>query len=127
MCKVRVCIIDYPMYEVCRCGIVYKVKRPKSCKPDSLRQGIVSQHIGNQRGHIKVQLQSSGGQRKHLWVHRVVCTAFHGCPPVHNGKEAIVRHLDSNPANNHADNLRWGTQSENERDKRRNRWLDNTY
>ena len=43
-------------------------------------------------------------------VHRLVCEAFHGAPPF-KGAEAM--HLDSNPENNRADNLKWGSHAEN--------------
>jgi hypothetical protein len=46
-------------------------------------------------------------------VHFVVCRAFHGPRP----EGLVVRHLDGNSHNNHADNLSWGTQLENEADK----------
>ena len=48
------------------------------------------------------------------YVHRLVLEAFVGpCP---DGMEC--RHnTDPNPSNNNLDNLRWGTHSENERDK----------
>lgn len=46
-------------------------------------------------------------------VHIVVCRAFHGERP----DGMIVRHLDGDATNNHADNLKWGTQIENEADK----------
>lgn len=52
--------------------------------------------------------------RLRLTVHNTVCTAFHGPRP----DGLIVRHLDGNMVNNHADNLTWGTQEENEADKR---------
>jgi len=43
-------------------------------------------------------------------VHRLICEAFHGpatseCP--------IVIHRNENALDNHADNIRWGTQKEN--------------
>jgi phosphopantothenoylcysteine synthetase/decarboxylase len=42
-------------------------------------------------------------------VHRLVADAF--CKnPLNNN---IVMHLDDNPSNNHATNLKWGTYSEN--------------
>ena len=43
-------------------------------------------------------------------VHRLVCRTFHGEPP--EGLTNVL-HGDDNPINNHADNLRWGTQSDN--------------
>lgn len=46
-------------------------------------------------------------------VHFVVCRAFHGPRP----EGMVVRHLDGDSHNNHADNLQWGTQLENEADK----------
>lgn len=43
-------------------------------------------------------------------IHQAVCEAFHGPKPF---PEAVVIHLDENPLNNRADNLKWGTQKEN--------------
>lgn len=46
-------------------------------------------------------------------MHILVLTTFVGpCP---SGMEC--RHIDGNPANNHKDNLAWGTRSENSQDK----------
>lgn len=46
-------------------------------------------------------------------VHRLIAEAFHGpCP---EGMQC--RHLDGNPSNNLPDNLRWGTATENQRDR----------
>lgn len=42
-------------------------------------------------------------------VHILVAAAFISARP--DGKE--IRHLDGDPANNHVDNLRWGTHAEN--------------
>ena len=50
-------------------------------------------------------------------VARLVAEAFHGSPPFEG---AVVMHLDENSANNRADNLRWGTKSENQKDRVRN-------
>ena len=46
-------------------------------------------------------------------VHALVAEAFHGPRP--EGMQ--VRHLDGNPLNNISDNLRYGTVSENQRDR----------
>lgn len=43
-------------------------------------------------------------------VHRLVCEAFHGPAPFDG---AVVIHLDEDATNNHASNLKWGTQKEN--------------
>ncbi|AHG45049.1 HNH endonuclease [Rhizobium leguminosarum bv. trifolii CB782] len=43
-------------------------------------------------------------------VHRIVCTAFAGPPPV---PTHIVDHIDTNRANNRPDNLRWLSRLEN--------------
>ena len=52
-------------------------------------------------------------RRKLHKVHRIVCEHFHGpCP-----EGMVCRHLDSNPLNYHPSNLRWGTYSENQKDR----------
>lgn len=54
------------------------------------------------------------GKRTFLKIHVWVALAFHGPRP--DGHE--VRHRDGNRQNNRADNLAYGTPSENEMDKR---------
>lgn len=69
--------------------------------------------VGNRLGHRKVHL-SDGQAVRSVWVHRVVCEAFHGhCPP---GMEAS--HLDGDAANNRPENLRWESHGENVRRRR---------
>ena len=43
-------------------------------------------------------------------IHRLVCEAFHGVQPKGSN---VCMHLDENAANNHFENLAWGTQKEN--------------
>ncbi|MBP1875731.1 hypothetical protein J2Z19_005468 [Ensifer adhaerens] len=43
-------------------------------------------------------------------VHRIVCSAFAGAPPF---KTHVVDHIDTNRANNRAENLRWLSRLEN--------------
>jgi hypothetical protein len=57
---------------------------------------------------------SKDGRKKHLNVHRLVATAFHG--PAPEGYEC--RHLNGDPTDNRAVNLRWGTSAENSADIR---------
>lgn len=59
-------------------------------------------------GHWNVLLVR-GGERSTVLVHRLVLTAFAGPPS--DGEEC--RHIDGNPSNNTAANLRWGTHTEN--------------
>lgn len=47
-------------------------------------------------------------------VHRLVCLAFHGEP---SSPTMQVRHLDGNRQNNIPENLCWGTQEENWKDR----------
>lgn len=56
------------------------------------------------------------GRRRSAHVHTLVCLAWHGPKPspVHE-----VRHLDGRNINSLPANLRWGTQAENEADKKR--------
>lgn len=63
-------------------------------------------------GYHRVAL-SHDGHRRSVFVHKLVLITFFGpCPA---GMEC--RHIDGNPANNHKDNLAWGTRSENSQDK----------
>ena len=55
-------------------------------------------------GYLRVQING-----KHHYVHRLVALAFLGPPPSEN--HTMVMHIDSNPANNRADNLEWVTPS----------------
>jgi hypothetical protein len=64
-------------------------------------------------GHLYVNLRVTGKPNWRVYVHHLILTTFVGpCPP---GMEC--RHKDGNPANNRADNLRWGTRKQNMRDK----------
>ena len=74
-------------------------------------------------GYHGVKLSVDNVKRTHM-VHELVCAAFHGAKPS-PGRSCEVRHLDGDPWNNRADNLCWGTHSENEMDKLQhgtNRW-----
>ncbi|WP_082946294.1 NUMOD4 motif-containing HNH endonuclease [Mycobacterium sp. E1747] len=74
---------------------------------------VVKPHVGNQRGHLRISLKQHAGPYKGLYVHRLVLEAF--VEPFRKGMEC--RHLDGDPTNNRLENLRWGTQSENNLDR----------
>ena len=65
-------------------------------------------------GYLQVNLYGASGPRAML-VHRLVLAAFGGAP----GEGMQARHLDGDQSNNRADNLAWGTSSENIRDQLR--------
>lgn len=78
----------------------------------SLRSGRpLSQTIGH-GGYRRVTLSRGTGSRLEA-VHRLVASAFIGpCPD-----GLVVRHLDGDPSNNRAENLTYGTHSENALDR----------
>lgn len=78
-------------------------------------QGLVKRNgspplvIGLQNGYPRVTLWVNG-RGKHFYVHALVCLAFHGPSPGTIGKTPgtwQVDHIDRDPANNAAKNLRW--------------------
>jgi len=64
---------------------------------------------GNAGHYLKVSILFKNGTRKLVYVHDLVCRAFHGCP----GENQVVLHKDDNKKNCKSSNLRWGSQSEN--------------
>lgn len=65
--------------------------------------------------YLGVTLRAADGAQQRAYIHGLVAEAFHGPRP--DGME--VRHLDGDRLNNDATNLRWGTRSQNMRDKER--------
>jgi hypothetical protein len=51
------------------------------------------------------------GRKKKIAVHQLVATAWNGEPPTPDHK--IVEHRDGSRQNNHAENVRWATHSDN--------------
>ncbi|WP_206495631.1 NUMOD4 motif-containing HNH endonuclease [Mycobacteroides abscessus] len=79
---------------------VVKAEEPRHLTPTAARQ------------YLKVFLRV-GGVARQVLVHHLVAEAFIGPRPV--GMDCA--HLDGNPHNNRADNLRWVTKKENESHK----------
>lgn len=62
-------------------------------------------------GYVNVWLSRGGGGRKSVPLHRIVAMAFHGTEGYEQG--LFVDHIDTNRANNRADNLHWVTPKQN--------------
>lgn len=90
-------------YSVSRDGEIYSARSQKILKPAVLSTG-----------YFQVQL-SVNGHRLQEKVHRLVALAFVGKP---SSPRLQVAHNNGDPADNRAENLRWATPSENQRDRR---------
>ena len=66
-------------------------------------------------GYPFVWLKCPDGILRRCLIHRLVLLAFRGDPP----RGHVGRHLDGTRTNNRLSNLRWGTPTENSRDKAR--------
>jgi len=67
--------------------------------------------IGN-HGYKHMRI-GRGLKRPTMTLHKIVCLAYYGPRP----EGLVVRHLDGNPYNNHFENLKYGTNSENAMDR----------
>lgn len=96
--------VEHPKYKdyyFSRCGKVASTKKGKFVV---LRGGVAGKY---EYKNVWV------GNKTRIYIHRAVCEIFNG-PPM-PGQEC--RHLDGNNKNNNAENLKWGTPSENAHDK----------
>lgn len=101
------------LYEVSDMGRVRSLDRTVVAKDGSvrhLRGKVLAQKF--QSKYMRIGLCKSG-EMKTWCVHRLVADAFHGTGRDHGH---VVRHLNGNPRDNRAANLRWGTWAENSAD-----------
>ena len=103
-------------YEVSDQGSVRGIER--TIEYDGLVRRITSRVLRpNPRkdyGHLQVSLSRDGRSKTHL-VHTLATEAFHGPRPF---PQAVSRHLNGFESDNRAENLQWGTVTENNRDTR---------
>lgn len=97
-------IEDFPNYQVSNLGNVKNKSRGNILKPKATDKG-------NGCIYYEASITHLDGKQKHGSIHRLVAKAF--IPNPENKPQ--VDHIDRNPANNRVDNLRWATQSENNR------------
>lgn len=90
---------DFPAYEIYENGQVYSYNRNQWLIP-----------CISKRGYLKIWLYKSGKRYGYL-VHRLVALHF----VEGYFEEATVDHIDGNIKNNHYQNLRWMSHSENSR------------
>ena len=104
-------------YEVSNTGRVRSLSSAVICEGPikgrytSVRKGRLLRPGRMPSGHLSVALGKGNSQ----CVHRLVLNAFVGVAP--DGYECL--HVNGNPADNRLENLRWGTRSENIKDKTR--------
>lgn len=95
-------IAAFPDYTFHEDGRVYSAISGRFLKP--IRMG---EYLG-------LQLRDCQGVIRRQYLHRLIAEAFYGqCP-----EGQVCRHLDGDNRNNAASNLSWGTQSQNNLDKR---------
>jgi hypothetical protein len=101
---------DFPGYEFDNKGNAFSFKynkrygKKKRLWPDS------------KKGYLMVPLIDKNGKQHNKRVNRIICTLFNGPPPTIKHQ---AMHLNGMKTDNRAVNLVWGTQSENELDKKK--------
>lgn len=101
----------YPAYQVSAAGVVRRTAGGHGSQPGTVLKPR------NQAGYLRVNLSRDGVARS-VQIHMAVCTAFHGPRP---GPNFLVCHRNDERNDNRADNLYWGTPSQNAYDAIRNR------
>lgn len=105
-----VSISDFPDYEISEAGDVRRLTQGGRRYPI----GYVLTPKPHQRGYVYFILNDATGKPKTMLGHRLVALAFHGEPPT---PEHEVAHNDGTRTNNHWQNLRWATPTENQADR----------
>lgn len=100
-------------FEISLEGVVRKIYLHRPPK-------VLVPHV-DKNGYVVVSLCSKGTVKKKK-IHRLLLSTFVRQPE--DGE--VARHLDGNPGNNRLSNLAWGTQTENEADKRKHGTHANT-
>ncbi len=101
------------LYEISddgQCRSVDRIIKDKN-KLEKVLKGKVLKPKAQLSGHLSVHLSKDGVPKQYL-LHRLV--GMHFLDGYFEG--ACIRHLDGNCNNNRADNLQWGTFSDNSKD-----------
>jgi len=101
--KLAIALAEFPGYEFRSDGTVFSKRSNRVLKPIKMGE------------YLGFQLYDINRDLKKRYLHRIIAEAFHGACPLGNQ----CRHLDGDKTNNRADNLAWGTPSQNNLDKRK--------
>ncbi len=91
-------IDSHPRYAVSNEGRVKNLKTGRVLKPGRHTFGY---HLYG---------LSTNAKSTTFTAHSLVCRAFHGPPPT---PKSVVMHLNDDPGDNRADNVKWGSQKDN--------------
>lgn len=108
-------ISGHPGYEAGSSGHIRSVDRVimrSNGIPQTVKSRVLRPAVMKKSGHLQVSLSLDGVPHTYC-VHALVCETFHGPRP--EGMEC--RHLNGDPSDNRAENLQWGTSSENHLDR----------
>lgn len=97
-------IKNFEDYYITNYGRVWSNKTNRWLKP-------TINHSTTGKTYMREYVSLGRGNKK--YIHRLVAEAF--CPTIEGCEE--VDHIDCNPLNNHADNLRWVTHNQNMQNK----------
>lgn len=103
-------IKGYPGYQISNQGRIWSTKSNRYLQP-----------FLNNAGYRVINIQAINGKRKGELIHRLVALHFVENP----NRYTEVDHLDKDKENNNADNLRWCTRSENNKNRNHYTWKKN--
>lgn len=111
-------------YQVSNLGNVRSVLRTVSgggcVKVKTLKGRILKPYLRGDRTKYPTVNLSMNGLKTKMPVHQMVLKSFHGPRPSPNH---VARHLNDRPVDTRSDNLVWGTQSQNMKDKFQNGYV----
>lgn len=122
-------IKDFPCYLISNYGRVWSTKSLRLLALNETHFCYSPEKrklVHTSRGYLAVRLTDSSGKQRNMRVHRLVASHF---VPNDDPQKNVVDHIDNDPFNNIAANLRWVTSCANlhsavtEETQKYTRWL----